>query len=351
MLRRLVLACLFATSAHAAEVSPQRFARLGDLALAGGGTIRDCALGYRTVGTLNAQRSNAVLVPTWHTGTSEDVLGLLSASGWFDPGPWYVIVVDAIGNGVSCSPSNSRAQPGPAFPAFTIRDMVTAEYRLVTEKLGLTHLHAVLGFSMGGLQTFEWIATHPDFMDVAVPIAGSPRLTSADLLLWRTGAMAVSADPAYAGGRYARKPALTLFWSLLTLHQTTPQYRVAHTSRAEFEAWFRSLAAAGEGPDANDLLWQIRAMQAQDIDPATLARSRARVHVIHNLQDAMINPAPALDYARQAHWPVTELKGNCGHLAAVACEVDAVRAAVEQALKSIADEKKPARRPAFLNQS
>lgn len=333
MLRRLVLACLFVTSAHAAEAPPQQFARLGDLALAGGGVIRDCALGYRTVGKLNAQRSNAILVPTWHTGSSADVLGLLSAKGWFDPGPWYVIAVDAIGNGVSCSPSNSRAQPGPSFPAFTIRDMVAAEYRLMTEQLGLRHLHAVVGFSMGGLQTFEWIAAHPDFMDVAVPIAGTPRLTSADLLLWRTGDMAVSADPAYAGGRYTRKPALTLFWALLTLHQATPQYRVEHTSRADFEAWFRTLAAEGEGPDANDLLWQIRAMQAQDIDPATLARSHARVYVIHNLNDEMINPAPALEYARQARLPLTELKGNCGHLAAVACEVDAVRAAVEQALR------------------
>lgn len=74
-----------------------------------------------------------------------------------DPAKWFLIAVDALGDGVSSSPSNSETQHGPAFPAFNTRDMVDAEYRMVTETFGIKHLHAVMGVSMGGMQTFEWM--------------------------------------------------------------------------------------------------------------------------------------------------------------------------------------------------
>lgn len=327
------------------ELAPQRFAQLGDLKLERGGTIEDCALGYRTVGTLNAERSNAVLLLTWRTGKSAQALGLLKPEGLFDPSPYYVIIVDSIGNGVSCSPSNSRTQKGPAFPAFTIRDMVEAEHRLVTKELKLTHLHAVLGYSMGGTQTFQWMVSHPDMMDVAVPIAGTPRQSSYDLLLFSALERAILSDPGYAGGAYTKNPTVSLYKLLFSLHATTPAHRNKETARGEVDEFLQATTEIDPAAvDANDSLWQIRAMMTQDIgEPGTAgpersldvaaARIKARVHVISAAQDQLLNPNAALDFAKTIHASTTVLQTDCGHLA-LRCELAPIRAAVETALKS-----------------
>ena len=93
--------------AQAPSPSEQLFAPLGALQLENHAIIEDCALGYRTIGTLNAKRSNAVLIPTWFNGKTADIQNVITPKGLLDPKSYYVILVDAIGNGVSCSPSNS----------------------------------------------------------------------------------------------------------------------------------------------------------------------------------------------------------------------------------------------------
>src|SRR5580692_4752571 len=147
----------------------QRFADLGDFKLLSGQSIRACRLGYRTLGRLNAAKSNAILLPSWFTGQSADVLAAVSGKNpLFDRSPYFLILVDALGDGVSCSPSTSSSQHGAAFPRFTIEDMVDAEHMLVTRTLGLAHLHAVLSISMGGMQTFQWAVSYPEFFVVSV---------------------------------------------------------------------------------------------------------------------------------------------------------------------------------------
>jgi hypothetical protein len=104
---QLVLtACLLAAPSFAQEL---RFAELGDFRLVSGEVIHDCRLGYRTFGKLNAEKSNAVLFPTWFTGTTENLVGLI--------GPGKLVDPDALGNGVSSSPSNSKQQPRMRFPS------------------------------------------------------------------------------------------------------------------------------------------------------------------------------------------------------------------------------------------
>ena len=85
-----------------------------------------------------------------------------------DPEKYFIICTDAIGNGLTTSPSNSKVQPRMQFPKFTIRDMVESQYRLVKEKFGIEHVVAVIGPSMGGMQALQWGVSHPDFMDALV---------------------------------------------------------------------------------------------------------------------------------------------------------------------------------------
>ena len=147
----------------------QRFADLGTCATAGGEVIRDCRIGYRTFGRLNARRDNAVLVPTWHGGRSETMTFILGPDRWVDTTHWFAILVDKPGNGVSTSPSNSRSQPGQRFPRLTLGDMLAAEHRVVTEHLGIGRLHAVVGWSMGGMQAIQYALQFPEAVDRIAP--------------------------------------------------------------------------------------------------------------------------------------------------------------------------------------
>src|SRR6267142_163295 len=129
-------------------------ASLGTCRLASGATIENCRIAYRTFGRLNAARTNAVLIPTWLLGRSEDWIGMVGPNGWVDTTRFFTIVVDAFANGRSSSPSNT-AGGRAAFLDLTIADMVDAQHRLVVEVLKLPRLHAVHGISMGGMQAFE----------------------------------------------------------------------------------------------------------------------------------------------------------------------------------------------------
>ena len=275
----------------------------------------------------------------WFTGRSGDVGALIGPGpGHFlDTNKYFVIVVDPFGNGVSSSPSNSTAQHGTAFPVFTIRDMVHAEERLVRDTLHLQHLRAVVGQSMGGMQTFEWVVDAPAMMDVAIPIVGSPQLTSYDLFLWSAEEQALLTDPAYMGGNYATRPALPMVAYLQQMNLTTPEFRVDHTTREQFPGFFaRTGGESNSGSDANDYLRQLQAMLTHDIahggDIFVAARRvQANMLIINAEQDHMVNPIPALAFAKLIHAQTLVLTSDCGHMAP-GCEIDKVSPAIEQFL-------------------
>jgi homoserine O-acetyltransferase len=312
----------------------QQLAELGTCKLVSGSEISSCRIGYRTWGTLNAERSNAVLFPTWFSGTSAPLADAVKPEGLVDPTKYFVIAVDALGDGVSSSPSNSGPrQHGPDFPALTIQDMVNAEYRLVTETFGLKHLHAVMGISMGGQQTFEWMVDYPEFMDIAIPMVGSPRPNSRDLLLYRTDADAVKADPAWQQGRYSQAPAVSGAELIWQLNLTTPGNYARTHSREKFDAEYAQYRSKGILPfDANDWLAQLDAIIHLDVAHGgslgdAAKRVKARVLVVNAAQDQMVNPKPALDFAALLGAKTLVLESDCGHMA-IGCEAATLNPAV-----------------------
>lgn len=331
-MKRLLLTSLLAVLllADAFAQSGQRFAELGDFRLESGQTIRGCRLGYRTFGTLDAARSNAVLVPTWFTGTSEGKKFVANPGGIADSTRFFVVVVDALGNGVSTSPSNSPTQSGAQFPAVSIRDMVRSEYELVTKHLKINHLYAVLGISMGGMQTFQWLVSYPDMLDKAVPIIGTPRQSSYDQLFWGTQLNLLER------GGYGPE-AMKSVGALHEMNLTTPAYHQQQRSPEAFAGYLAQKEADYGRHNPYDWACQLRAMIGHDIfsgkPMANVARQvRAKVLVVVATQDHMVNPAPAIAFAQALGAPVTELTGDCGHLA-TSCESVKMQAAIRAFLE------------------
>jgi homoserine O-acetyltransferase/O-succinyltransferase len=299
----------------------QKYADLGTCKLESGQTVSDCRIGYRTFGTLNGQKSNAILFPTWFTGRTANLVDQVGPGKLVDSTRWFVVLLDALGDGVSSSPSNSKQQARQKFPEFTIADMVQTEYRVATETLHLSHVHAVMGISMGGMQTFQWVFSYPDFMDAAVPIVGSPQLTSTDLLLWTAELHALEESAKWQNGNYTDHPEMRAVTDIHELALTTPTYRAEHPGRAGFKEYLTK-AEADTSFDWNDWFRQLQAMMSMDVArPWGGSIEEAAKHVkpkmliVASEQDHMVNPLPGLKLAKLAGERTVVLHGNCGHLA------------------------------------
>jgi homoserine O-acetyltransferase len=185
---------------------PYETHELGDFELESGDKIRGLKLAYATFGRLSARRDNAVLFPSWYSGSSKILeLAYVGAGRALDPEKYFVILVNQIGAGLSSSPSNSPPPFDAArFPRISIADDVRAQHRLVTEAFGIEKLALVLGGSMGAQQTYEWAVRFPDQVRRAAPIAGLARETAHNKLLLSTFIEAIASDPAFDGGWYER---------------------------------------------------------------------------------------------------------------------------------------------------
>ena len=336
MRSQLWIILLFLTSPCALADSPQQMAAIGELPLVSGETLRDVQLGYRTAGTLNADKSNVIVFPTWFSGSSEDLLknDKIGPGKLADTDRYYVIAIDALGNGISTSPSNSERQPGASFPAIQIDDMVNAAHALVTRNLGIAHVHAVMGISMGGMQTFQWLGQYPNFMDKAVPLDGTPKQTSYDLLVWQAQEQAIELLQAKGAGT-AEIMGLIDSLGLLTLW--TPDWFVANVPPERLAAYRAENASGQEPMDPNDYLAQLRAMLAHDAyadfaEPAYPERIRAKVLVVGVPGDHLVNPAPAKALAEAIGARYAEIHSNCGHIG-TSCEAWKVEAIVNAFLQ------------------
>jgi homoserine O-acetyltransferase len=316
----------------------QQFATLGDFKLSSGAVINECRIGYRTFGKLNEQRSNAIVFPTWASGTTEQLQSNIGPSRLIDSNKYFVIAIDALSNGISSSPSNSKLQPRMSFPRFNLRDTVESQHELLTRVLHLNHVRAVIGVSMGGMQTFQWMVSYPGFMDKAIPIVGSPRLATYDLLLWQAQIDAIMNDRDWNNGNYAFNPARRLEWEFGELLLTTPDNYNTKVTREQLLAGLKK-AESDVGFDANDKIRQAQAMMSLDVSQdfggsmeRAAAAVKAKTLVIVSRFDHVVTPGPAREFARLLHAQMLELDSDCGHLAP-SCEAQRTNEAVARFLE------------------
>ncbi len=237
-------------------------AGLGDLQLESGERILDFQQSYVTHGTLNNEKSNAVLVCASLTGNHKRLDFLIGAGLALDPARYFIVATDAIGNGLSTSPSNSAQQPGMRFPHFVLRDMVSAQHRLLTEHLGIEHLHAVAGASMGGMQALQWAVSHADFMGGIVAMTPMAKTHPWGALVVSTARACLMADPAWHGNGFAQRPdrGWRAYAGLMNaLLMRTP----AVAREVDLEIFVEQVKA--QGFDAHDYLFQSKAYQAHDV--------------------------------------------------------------------------------------
>ena len=309
-----------------AQTSPQ-IADLRRCSLVNGATIDNCRIGYRTFGQRDARASNVILIPTWLGGDSADWPGLLGPGRLVDTTRYHVIVVDALGDGISSSPSMTNAN----FPQFTIEDMVETQYRLAKEVLGLKRLRAVIGVSMGGIQAFAWGAAHPDFVDRFVSIAGSPQMARHDRAWLQTMVRIIESGTNHHVPSDTTWRMLAGVWLLLNVQDVVNE-RPAR--EADSLLTLDALKMSNESK-LGDFAAQSRALLAYDFarqagaDSMSAARRLSgRFLVVHSLDDRVVSAAPALAFARQFGLDSLLIRSGCGH-GAFTCESRAVGSAIQ----------------------
>ncbi|WP_158995591.1 alpha/beta fold hydrolase [Mucilaginibacter sp. L196] len=325
MKRSLAVLLLFFTTIGFSQTLPgvsggAHLASIGNLALESGAVINNCEIGYRVHGRLDESRSNAVIFCTWYTG---DAAGVESTHPWeaVDTAKYCLIIIDALGDGVSSSPSNSKQQHGADFPRFTIRDMVNSQHKLLTNKLHINHVKAVMGISMGGIQTFQWAVSYPGFMDVLIPIVGTPQPSSFDLMVYNTFRETIEENTGYDHGRYKINPTIPNATMMLDVFLTTPADRVKTVKREDVAKWVASNKTRHD-QDWNNTDYQLNAIINHDISKdfnnsleEAAKHIKAKMLIISSLQDHMVNPAPAMAFSKLLPAKLIVLNDDKGHQA------------------------------------
>ncbi|MGE0717888.1 MAG: alpha/beta fold hydrolase [Alphaproteobacteria bacterium] len=306
---------------------PHESLGLGDLALESGESIRDFVLSYVTHGTANADRSNVILALSAIGSTHHRLDAWIGPGKALDPERFCIVAVDAIGNGLTTSPSNSRTQPGLAFPRFTIRDMVESQRRLVAH-LGVRRLHSVVGASMGGMQALQWGVSHPDAMETIVAMVPMARTEPWSAAVNVASRAALMADPAWPDG------VVTKGWDgwvavMQVLAGRTPTALAEEGLKAADVAPLlaeRAEAMRASGMQAVDWVYQTYAYDAHDVATTpgcdgdlarSLGRIRARTLVLGADND-LYNPTAAAQAAAHAiaGCRYVEIPSPEGHMAA-----------------------------------
>jgi homoserine O-acetyltransferase len=253
-----------------------------------GEVMPELRLHYTTVGEPSAE---PVLILHGTAQSGAIMLSPAFAGELFGPGQlldaskYFIILPDAIGHGKSSKPSEGmRAK----FPRYNYDDMVAAQYKLVTEGLNIRHVRLVLGFSMGGMQTWIWGITYPDFMDALVPMASQPtEMSSRNWMMRRLVIDAVRNDPDWKDGNYTTQPrafqVANVFFSVATNGGTLAYQKLAPTRELADKLLDQRLMAPFTA-DANDFLYQWDSSRDYNPSPG-LDRIQAALLAINSADD------------------------------------------------------------------
>jgi homoserine O-acetyltransferase/O-succinyltransferase len=307
---------------------------LGDFTLEGGATLRGAKLAYKTYGTLNAAKNNAIVYPTWYSGRHWENEWLIGDGMTLDPAKYFVIVPNMLGNGLSSSPSNTPPPYDKArFPNIDVRDNVRSQHKLVTEHFGIERLVAVTGWSMGAGQTYQWAVLYPEMVPRILPFCGSARTAPHNKVFLEGVKGALTADATWNHGWYEEQPwrglraAARVYagWGFSQAFYMGETWReMGYTSLEDFLVSFWEGFFLDER-DANNLLTMLWTWQHGDIGAtpgfdgsfeAALGSIEAKAIVMPGLKDLYFPPED--NEYEVAHMPNAELRvipGVWGHFA------------------------------------
>lgn len=278
--RLLGLLLATAPAAAPAQAAPPRVDRaehhefaIANFRTEGGITLPVARVVYGTYGHLNAARDNVVLLPSHYMANHHGYEWLIGPGQALDTAKLFLVATELFGNGASSSPSNTP-EPfhGPRFPVTTIRDNVEAVHRLLVEDLKVTHLRAIIGFSMGAQQAFQWAVSYPSFADRIVATSGTAKTYGHGVVRLEGQIAALTADATFNGGDYTAPPAQGLaafgmVWAAWLYSQEwwrRELWRTASPSGTTFEQFMGSFRARFSA-DANNYILQARTWQRHDV--------------------------------------------------------------------------------------
>jgi len=273
-----------------------------DFKFTSGETLPELRLHYRTLGKpekdAQGKTTNAILIMHGTTGSGAQFIRPEFAGELFgkdqplDATKFFIVLPDGIGHGKSSKPSDGMHA---RFPRYGYLDMIEAQYRLLTEGLGVNHARLVMGTSMGGMHTWLWGELHPDFMDALMPLASLPTQISGRNRAWRRTVIdVIRNDPAWNGGEYpagaGQPPSLRTAAEMLWFMSSNPVLRQkeAPTLAKTDELLDKFVQQILKTDDANDVLYAVEA--SHDYDPGpNLEKIRAPLLAINSADD-LINP-------------------------------------------------------------
>src|SRR5260221_2937694 len=240
-----------------------------------GVTLPQARVVYGTYGHLNAARDNVVLLPSHYMADCHGYEWLIGPDRALDTSKLFLVATELFGNGHSSSPSNTpEPYHGPRFPVTTIRDNVEAVHRLLTEELQVKHLRAIVGFSMGAQQAFQWAVSYPAFVDKIVATAGTAKTYPHGVVRLEGQIAALTADAAFQNGDYTAPPTkgleafatVWLGWLFSQEWWRKELWRAGSGPGTTFEQLFQYRRTHFiTGADANDLILQMHTWEKHDV--------------------------------------------------------------------------------------